>query len=288
MTAGRRLGPAAIACGLAIALLSQRSTPIASPPLYDGVLVIQPYQWLSPPPGLQGGAQPVQNTDAVTPGQAGGLAIGTPEQPSQVQLTISFSDLVLPPGTTSINVSIVPVAAPLVQPPNGIVAGNAYQIAVTDEHGAAISIRTGGGTTLVMRSPASLPNGTVERFSDGAWTQLQTAPAGLPDTFYATAQSFSVFALVAPYAWVPSGETSRENPSPQVGSGSGGSGRSSGPVASTAPIDSRGGGIPWVPIAGEIVSFLVLVGAGLVLWRLGRHTTPADPGVETDKPHKPD
>ena len=54
------------------------------------------------------------------------------------------------------------------------------------------------------------------------------------------------------------------------------------------PIDSRGGGIPWVPIAGEIVSFLVLVGAGLVLWRLGRHTTPADPGVGTDKPHKPD
>jgi hypothetical protein len=233
----------------------------------------------------------VKNTDAVTPGQPGGLAIGTPEQPSQVQLTIGFSDLVLPPGTTSIDVSIVPVAAPPVQPPNGIVAGNAYQIAVTDEHGAPISMRAGAGATLVMRSPASLPNGTVERFSDGAWTQLQTAPAGLPDTFYATAQSLGVLALVAPYAWMPSGETSREIASPQLGSrsgGSSGSGRSTGPIASTASTDSRGGGIPWVPIAGEIVSFLVLVGAGLVLWRLGRQTAPADDDAQTDKPPGPD
>jgi hypothetical protein len=150
-----------------------------------------------------------------------------------------------------------------------------------------------------MRSPASLPNGTVERFSDGAWTQLQTAPAGFPDTFYATGQNFGVFALVAPYAWVPSGEASPQNASPQnaspqVGSGptgspgSGGSGQSSRPIASTTPNDSRGGGIPWVPIAGELVSFLVLAGAGLVLWRLGRQTAPADDDGQTDKPHGPD
>jgi hypothetical protein len=278
---GRRLGMAAMACGLIVALGAQRLAPLAGPPLFDGVVVIQPYQWLSPPPGLQGGAKSAQQADPVTPGEGGGLAIGTPEQPSQIQVSVSYLDLALTTDTTSIKASIAPVPAPDVRPGNGIVAGNAYQVSLTDEHGTAISLRAGGTATLVMRAPASLANGTIEQFANGAWIQLSTASAGFPDTSYATATSLGLFVLVAPFAWTPSGETAGPPAETAVSTRPVGS---SEPGAPAAPTNAPVPGVPWGTIAGEVVSLLVLVCSGFVLWRVGRKPAPSGEGDETGSP----
>ncbi|MFI5259864.1 MAG: hypothetical protein ACHQ01_09700 [Candidatus Limnocylindrales bacterium] len=265
----RGLALAALASGVAIVVLAQRLTPIAGPPLYDGVVVINPYRWLSPPPGLQGGAQSAQQSLSGQDIQ-GGFGIGTPEQPPQVEIDSDVSSLVIPKGTTSITVSIDPVAAPSAQPANGIVAGNVYRISVTNQSGAAIGAKTGGSVTLVLRGPASLPEASIERYSGGSWTELQTSPAGIPDTFTALVPGFGDFALVAPYAWVPAGESA-------ASAASVGPAASSGSASITPPGSSGSAGLPLVPIAGVAVSFLVLVGCMIVLWLLGR---PPKPGAD--------
>ena len=137
----------------------------------------------------------------------GGFGFGTPEEPPQIQLQSVFTSLALPSGTSSVTMSIEPVATPSARPPKGIVAGNVYQITVTDQNGTAVKPRRGATVTLVMRGPASLPEATIEQFSGGTWTQLQTNWPGVPDTFVTDIGDFGEFALVAPDAWVPSGES---------------------------------------------------------------------------------
>jgi len=46
----RRTGLAACALGLGIAAAAQLAAPLATPPLYDGVVVVQPYVFVNPPP----------------------------------------------------------------------------------------------------------------------------------------------------------------------------------------------------------------------------------------------
>jgi hypothetical protein len=200
-----RLAAMALICGLVVVAIAQRLAPIGGPPLYDGVPAIGPYEWLSPPPGLVGGAQSAQETDAVQDVQAG-LAIGTPELPPQVQILTDPGSLAIPDSTTSITVSIDPVAAPAAQPPDGTVAGNVYQISVTDQSGAAIGMDAGESATLVLRGPPELRSATIDSFSGGTWTKLQTDAAGVPNMFTASFPGFGDFALVAPSGWVPAGE----------------------------------------------------------------------------------
>jgi hypothetical protein len=199
------LGLAAILGGLVVVAIAQQARPISGPPLYDGVVVFDPYKWLSPPPGLDGGAQSAQQSFSGQDLRAG-FAFGTPEEPPQIQIQAVFTSLALPRGTSSVTMSIQPMAAPAATPPNGIIAGNVYQIDVVDQNGSAIRAKRGATVTLVMRGPTSLPNATIERFSEGKWTALQTTWPGVPDTFVASTADFGEVALVAPVAWVPTGE----------------------------------------------------------------------------------
>ena len=197
---------AAIVCGLFLVVAAQHMRPIAGPPLYDGVVVFDPYKWLSPPPGLDGGARSAQQTFSGGDLQ-GGFGFGTPEEPPQIQIQSVFTSLALPSGTSSVTMSIEPVSTPSARPPNGIVAGNVYEIAITDQNGRSVKPRRGATVTLVLRGPTSLPEATMERFSGGTWTELQMSWPGVPDTFVADIDEFGEFALVAPDAWVPSGES---------------------------------------------------------------------------------
>jgi hypothetical protein len=201
----RRLAAGALVCGLAVVVIAQRLAPIAGPPLYDGVPVTDPYKWLSPPSGLQGGAQSAHQTDVVADIQAG-LAVGTPELPPQVQVVVDPGALALADATTSVTISIEPVGAPAVQPSDGTVAGNVYRIATVDQAGTAIGFNAGGTATLVLRGPPVLRSATIESFDGGVWTKLHTDPAGIPDIFTATVTGFGDFALVAPAGWKPAGE----------------------------------------------------------------------------------
>jgi hypothetical protein len=196
LTAARRVALAAITAGVALVLIAQRLAPIAGPPLYDGVIVTDPYRWLSPPPGGPAGAQGATGTESVQ-GESPVVAIATPEEPPQAQIFAAPGSLVLPPNTSSLRLSIEPIQ-PGTAPTDGVIDGNEYEIDVLNQAGLPVAGRVGGQVTVVMRGPPNVPTATMERFSDGSWQPLPTDPAGLPDTYIAVVTAFGLFALVAP------------------------------------------------------------------------------------------
>ncbi len=167
LTARRRRAVLSLALGLGIIAIAQATAPSNRPPLYDGVIPIDAYRWLSPPPGEHGGAKSVEASDLVEGGRSPLVAIGTPETPPQAQIFVQPGGLTLPPGTTEIRLSITPVAAEG-QPSGGHIAGNVYRI-------------------------------KVEQFVNGSWQKLKTDPSGFASTFLAVpVTQFGDFALVVP------------------------------------------------------------------------------------------
>ena len=48
---GRTPALAVLATGFVLVVAAQLIAPLRSPPLYDGVVIEEPYRYLSPPPG---------------------------------------------------------------------------------------------------------------------------------------------------------------------------------------------------------------------------------------------
>ncbi len=287
----------AIVCGLSVVVIAQRLAPIGGPPLYDGVVVADPYRWLSPPPGLLGGAKSVTQSVPLVASQDGELAIGTLEVPPQAQVITDFGSLDLPADSTAVTVSVAPVPPPEVQPTKGVIAGNVYRLAVTNQKGEVVAVKAGNKVTVLFRGPTSLPSATIEVFSGSAWTAEPTNSAGIPDMFTAVVGTFGDFALVAPSGWVPAGE--RAAPSAAAGStgtatATAGVPAASAPVAATAvasegaveaagtagPPESAGpadaatptgtttqSGPPLAPIAAVAIALLVVLAAAVVFLR---------------------
>lgn len=203
--ARHRLASVAIIAGTVVAIVAQRGAPIAGPPLYDGVVVVAPYAWLSPPHGLHSGAKSDRETFPVS---NGGFGAQTQEQPPQAQVSLDFGSLLMPAGTKSVIVTIRPVPPPSVAPSDGIVAGNVYRIEASNQAGEAVQVRPGSQITVILRGPTSLLAAYVELFAGGTWTSEDTDPVGVPDMYTTLVGSFGDFALVSPDAtWVPDGET---------------------------------------------------------------------------------
>ena len=285
---GRRgLALAAIAAGLVVVVLAQRLAPLAGPPLYDGVPLVEPYVWLSPPPGQPGGAQPAHDTET---DMSGGFGVFTAEQPPQAQILIDPGILDIPDGTTSVTVSVTPVPPPAVLPADGAIAGNVYDIEATDQNGAPIAIAAGSQVTVVIRGPAGLSSARIEIYAGGQWTAVETDPVGVPDMYTTIVGELGEFALVKPGAGAPAVQPT---PSPAATSAaSAGTAASGGPVESPAgsqaasPVpgpttrsslpgsvlstSSGAGGapaLPWSQIAAVAIGALVVLAAGFVLLR---------------------
>lgn len=269
----RGLALAALCSGLLIVTLAQRLAPLAGPPLYDGVVVTAPYRWLSPPPGQPGGAQGASGTTAVH-GDSPVVALATPEEPPQAQIFAAPGTLVLPPGTTSLKLSIEPIR-PDAPPPGGAVAGNEYRILVTNQAGAAVAGRAGGDVSIVIRGPAYVAGATIEKFAAGTWQPLPTDTTGLPATFLAVVTDLGDFALVVPAAAtpppparpVPPAKTPSEASSPAAGG-------PRTPVFSGTSSEPRGGsgarsagaaptGLGFLPLL-VAAALAAAIGAGLV------------------------
>lgn len=230
-------GGLALAVGFAVAALVASLGPRGAPPLYDGVVAIDPYRYVAPASGQLGGAQGATKTLPVTSGTSPVVTIGTPEQPPQAQLIANQGAFVLAPGTSAITVSITPVA-PTIQPPNAHVVGNAYRVSVTSQTGAPVSARSDAQVTLALRAPANVSAATVEQRTGGTWAPLQAAAAGFPGTFETTGLTdFGEFAL--------------------VGEGSGAAG----------PLDGLPGTILGLAAAGILA---ILLGSVLLTWGIGR------------------
>ena len=207
-----------LAAGLAWVALVQVLAPAFTPPLYDGVVPVDAYRWLTPPPGGHGGAEGASSDVPVTGDVSPLVAIATAEQPPQAQVFAAPGSFVLPPGTKALHVSIAPIPTERA-PADGHIAGNVYRFTVTTQDGTALTAPASAKVSIVMRAPEDVVDATIERYRVGSWQPLKTSPSGLGGTFLAVVTEFGDFALVEAG---PSGSFATGGPDASTGPPGGG------------------------------------------------------------------
>jgi hypothetical protein len=191
----RRAAIATLAAGLGLMITAQLAAPLGSPPLYDGVIVQEPYRYLLPGQNQIGSPTSYQGSVPVTGTTSPEFVAATTESPPQAQLIAQSGSFVLPAGVTSLEASVEPVAAPIVLP-NGTVVGNVYRISVADQSGAGLTIGHANIPTLSMRAPTGVSVATIAQFVGGAWREVPTESAGQPGIFLANVTELGDFALI--------------------------------------------------------------------------------------------
>jgi hypothetical protein len=184
-----------LAAGLAVIAAAQLVAPRGTPPLYDGVVVQDPYRYLAPGPGQGGTPTSFRSSPAIQGPTSPQVVAATTESPPQAQLIAEPDAFVLPPGAAALTVSIDPVAAPA-PPPAAAIVGNVYRIAVADQSGTALPVSPGALPTLILRAPEGVLTATIWRFGGATWQELTTEPAGQPGMFITNVTGLGDFALI--------------------------------------------------------------------------------------------
>jgi hypothetical protein len=202
-----RIGAASLAVGLVVIASAQILAPLARPPLYDGVVVEEPYRYLSPSPGEAGAPTSYAGTQPVTGATSPAFAAATAESPPQAQLIAQAGAFTVSTVTSSLAVAITPVPP---APPDSI-TGNAYRFVVTDQAGEAVSVTSGSFVTLLLRAPAGLTDVSIVQLVDGVWQTLPTMRGGEPDAYDINVEALGEFAIrgVAPAVGIDFGPWSR-------------------------------------------------------------------------------
>jgi hypothetical protein len=191
----RALGWLAVALGFGLALAVQLHAPVGVP-LYDGVVVAEPYRFLHPSSGQVGDPTSAESIQDASGSQSPVLAIATKEQPPQAQLIAQSGAFELPPGTTQLKASITPVDPPA-EPASGSLASNVYRFAVTNQAGAPVTVKPCDAClSLVLRTPPEVTEGTVVHFENGAWVEVRTFHAGAVAMFQANVNALGDFAVL--------------------------------------------------------------------------------------------
>jgi len=255
LTARRQVAGLALAAGLVMVVVARILVP-GAPPLYDGVIINEPYKWLEPPPGEEGGAQGATGTAGLENGASPLIAVATTEQPPQAQVFAPPGALVLPPGTTSLLLAITPIPAEGT-PANGHIAGNVYRIGITNQAGVPTTAPPDAYVSVVMRGPDGLLEATMARFKDGSWNELQTSHAGYTSGFLSIVTEFGDFALIAPGATSTPSATSSPSSSPTAPASPNGT---SVPTQGPTPTPGTEPGTA----SGPSPLLFILLGAGVV------------------------
>jgi len=255
-----------ICAGFLVVLIARLMLPSA-PPLYDGVVPIEPYQWLVPPAGALGGAAGTAATLKVLGGRSPLVAVTTAESPPQAQIFAEPGAITLPAGAATLKVSIEPVVLGTA-PPDGHLDGNVYRILVTDDRGTLLSAPPAAGVSVVLRATdPTTAQATIALLQNGAWERLATSTTGLGGTFIAVVSTFGEFAIILPG---PASGAAGSAPSPvsslQASLPSTSPGQQ--PIAPSPPSSSDGdnAGVAGWLLAGLAVFVLV---AALIRSRLG-------------------
>jgi hypothetical protein len=192
---GERGALRVLAVGLVMMGSAQAVRPVVVP-LFDGVVVVDPYRYLSPPSGGDGSPTSAKATLPIEAGKSPSFAVYTSEMPPQAELLAKGGELAIGPGSTSVTLTIDPIPSAAGSPQEAI-AGNVYRIKVVDQSGAALAILSGQTITLALRGPAGTAvDAAIARFEAGAWQQLPTGPSGLQDLFLSNVDAFGDFALL--------------------------------------------------------------------------------------------
>ena len=189
------IGVLTIIVGAALAVGAQVLGPVGVP-LYDGVAVQEPYRFLHPAGLEPGGPSSYTKTVDVAGGTSPQIAAPTTESPPQAQLIVLTGGLALPPGTTSLDVSITPVDPPAVAP-GGQIAGNVYRFTITDQAGTPVAIKSCSGcASLVLRAPENTGASRLQHFANGAWTDVETVHAGIAGMYSTNPIALGDYAVV--------------------------------------------------------------------------------------------
>jgi hypothetical protein len=258
--ARHRVAAGSIAMGLLVAVGAQLARPLATPPLYDGVVVVAPYVYVNPPAGQPGGATGASEHLAMIGHTAPQVVAGTPEQPAQAQLVARQGSLVLPSTATSIDVRITPLD-PRVDagaPGAASILGNVYRITIVDQDGHAATAPASALVSVVLRAPSDIPGAQLGLLVQNAWQPLKS-DAGFGSTFVTVATRFGDFAVIvagtAPSSASPSPPASQALPS----TGASASVAAAPTPASVVTAGSGTGGSDG-PISPQVVGAVALVG----------------------------
>jgi hypothetical protein len=189
-----RAAPVTMAVGVGLIVAAQLGAPVAAP-LFDGLTVLGPYPYLAPAAGQSGAPTSATVTEALANGASPGFNAATSESPPQAQLIASPDALQLAAGSTTVMITIQPVAPPAPSTV-GTILGNVYHYAVSDQNGANLATKPGTLVTLVLRAPDASTEAVVAQYAGGAWTKVDSSPSGTPAFFLATTSTFGDFALV--------------------------------------------------------------------------------------------
>jgi hypothetical protein len=195
----RRAAAISLALGLGLIALARYAAPLGSPPLYDGVVVQEPYRYLTPGPGQVGSPTSYHASIPVSGTTSPEFVAATTENPPQAQLVAQSGGFVVPAGVTSVTVTIEPVSA-AAAPAGNEVAGNGYRISVTDPSGTQLTIGQTAPPTLLLRAPDGVSSGTIERLDAGTWQPLTTYQGGQPGIVLTNVTELGEFAVIAPVA----------------------------------------------------------------------------------------
>src|SRR5258708_7313506 len=167
-----------LATGLLIMLVARVLLP-GSPPLYDGVVQIDPYRWLEPPPGQSGAPQAATASIVVRTSNSPLVPVATAEPPPQAQIFAQPGSLPMPAGTTKIEVAINPVK-PEAAPPDWHIDGNVYRFLLTDGSGTPLSAPASAQVSIVLRATdAATADAPIERYTPAAGKRLDTETSRL-------------------------------------------------------------------------------------------------------------
>jgi hypothetical protein len=226
------------------------AAPLPGPPLYDGVIPVEAYRWLDPPPGEHGDAQGSTATVPVRDGTSPLITLATPELTPQAQIFAAPKALILPAGTTSLDLSIEPVE-PTAVPSQGQIAGNVYRVTIVTQAGAAVAANAAAQMTLVMRAPdPATTEATIGHLVNGIWTPLHTETEGQGAQFLALVTDLGDFAVILPGTASTPGEAA--SPGQSIGAPTAG--------PSPAPNGQGTGGVPAVTIFAVIAIAIVVAG----------------------------
>ncbi len=207
MVESRRWGLAVLVLGGAVALMAQLASPVAVP-LYDGVVVQDPYRYLNPASGQPGGPTSFSVEKPVQGGVSTSFVAATKENPPQAQLIALPGAFTVTAATTSMRITIDPVPASAALATRSI-QGNVYRFAVTDQTGAALAIAAGvNGPTITLRGPEGITEGAIAHVGASGVVGLPTEHGGQLAIFSTNPLELGDFVVVAPAAEAAAGAAS--------------------------------------------------------------------------------
>lgn len=186
----KRLGLLTLAAGAGLVVAAQLLAPLHAPPLYDGVVVAEPYRYLSPTGGQAGNPTSASVVKPLENGKSPALSAATAESPPQAQVIAPPEAFAAPPGATELHISITPIAP---SPPDSIV-GNAYRFAVTDQVSNPVPLASGVQPTVVLRAPDEAYDVKLVDLVGDAWHDLATQSGGQPGEYLANVDALGVAA----------------------------------------------------------------------------------------------